>query len=239
VSFALYLTRGAVLLEFYIVPLLPFLALNIALAAHALLRPLPARWTNGLLLGLAVAGGLYFTRLEPGSQDFFSVQQTQLQTAQLAFIRSHIPRHARIMIDDDLWVDLRDSDNGRFAVYPYADSHWKIAGDPAVRDNPKGIQRNWRRIDYVVASDRMLTALKQDTTDHYHVALNAYLHSWPIWHDVQGGMTLEIRKVEPSYPLFLRWAARHGLVRTITVPTGGATAKPACSERACGTGADY
>lgn len=239
VSFALYLARGAVLLEFYVVPLLPFLALNIALAVHALVRPLPRRWTEGLLLGMAVAAGLFFTRLEPGAQDFYSLQQTQLQAAQLAFIRTHIPHHARIMIDDDLWVDLHDSNNGAFPVYPHADSHWKIAGDPAVRDNPKGIQRNWRRVDYVVASNRMLTALKRDTTDYYHVALNAYKHSYTIWRFPLGGTTVEVRKVEPSHALFVRWAARHGLLKPFPLPARSSSSNPVCSDRTCGTGLDY
>jgi hypothetical protein len=195
VVFAFYLVRGAVLLEFYIVPLLPFLALNIALAVHALTRVLPRVLALGVLLGVALGLGIYFTQVEHSGRDAFGVQQTGLQAGQLAYVRAHIPPSAIIMTDDDLWVDLHDGAGGLYPVYLHADSHWKVAGDPAVRDNPHGINRNWRNIDYVVASNKMLDILKSDGNDRYHVALNAYLHSVPVWSSHVGQVTVEVRKV--------------------------------------------
>src|SRR5262249_57488737 len=41
-SYSLYLIRGSVMLEFYVIPLLPFLALNIGLMLDHLLGPTPA-----------------------------------------------------------------------------------------------------------------------------------------------------------------------------------------------------
>jgi 4-amino-4-deoxy-L-arabinose transferase-like glycosyltransferase len=202
-SFALYLARGAVLLEFYIVPLLPFLALNIALAIHAVVRPLGRRIAAAAVLGMAAALALVFTQLEQTGRDVFTVGQTDVQLAQLSYVRSHIPARARMMIDDDLWVDLHDSGGGIYPVYRDADSHWKIAGDPAVRDVV--FRRDWRRVDYVIASDQMPTTLGRDTTDHYHVALNAYVHSIPVWRDSVGGVTVEIRKVASKPALYRVW----------------------------------
>jgi hypothetical protein len=202
-SFALYLARGAVLLEFYIVPLLPFLALNIALAVHAVLRPLGRSFATAALLGMAAVLAFVFTQVEQTGRDAFTVGQTDVQVAQLAYLRAHIPARARMMIDDDLWVDLHDSGGGLYPVYRHADSHWKIAGDPAVRDVV--FRRDWRRVDYVIASDQMPTTLSRDTTDRYHVALNAYVHSIPVWRGSVGGVTMEIRKVAAKPALYRAW----------------------------------
>lgn len=195
--FSFYLIRGAVLLEFYILPLLPILALNIALAAHFLLRPLPRPIASPVLVVLAVALGIYFTKGEQIGTDAFTVTQTTLQAAQVAYVRAHIPTDAVIEIDDDLWVDLHDSGGGVYPVYPYADPHYKIAGDPAVRRKDGIVGSDWSRIQYVVASNQMLGVLRGDTTDYTHVALNAYLHSRQIWSDRVGQVLVEVRKVEP------------------------------------------
>jgi hypothetical protein len=202
-SFALYLARGAVLLEFYIVPLLPFLALNIALSVYAVLRPLGCRIAAAGLLGMAATLAVVFTQVEKSGRDAFTVGQTDVQAAQLSYLRSHIPARARMMIDDDLWVDLHDSGGGLYPVYGHADSHWKIAGDPAVRDVV--FRRDWRRVDYVVASEEMPTTLSRDTTDRYHVARNAYIHSIPVWRDSVGRVAVEIRKVASKPALYRVW----------------------------------
>src|SRR6266487_3696271 len=87
-----------------------------------------------------------------------------------------IPPDARIVMDDDLWVQLHD-------VQPYytrAHSHWKAAGDPTVRD--KLFARNWQNIDYIVMSNKMLIAMQQNNTDGgENYILEALQHARPIW----------------------------------------------------------
>jgi 4-amino-4-deoxy-L-arabinose transferase-like glycosyltransferase len=193
-AFALYLVRGAVLLEFYILPLLPFLALNIALAAHVLLRPLPHLLS---VLALLVATGgvsLYFVRGESSGQQLFTQTQTKLEADQLAYIRTHLSTDATIMISDDLWVDLHDGQNGTYPSFPFADSHFKISSDPAIRDAQYGIDRNWRNIDYVVEPYDLAADLAQDT-DPYKVAITAFQQSVPIWTERDGVVTVAVRKV--------------------------------------------
>jgi hypothetical protein len=193
-AFALYLVRGAVLLEFYVLPLLPFMALNIALAAHALLRPLP-RILSAVALILATTGfGLYFTRGESSGQQLFTQTQTRLEADQLAYIRTHLPPDATIMISDDLWVDLQDGQNGAYPAFPFADSHFKISSDPAIRDARYGIDRNWRNIDYVVQPYGLAADLAQDS-DPYKVAITAYQRSVPIWSERDGVVGVAVRKV--------------------------------------------
>ncbi|HWE63297.1 MAG TPA: glycosyltransferase family 39 protein [Chloroflexota bacterium] len=193
-SYAYYLVRGAVLLEFYIIPLLPFVALNIALAAHTLLRFLPHRIALLALVGIALATGIFFLK-EHSASDAFSVQQTPLQVAQLAWVRAHIPTNAVVEIDDDLWTDLHDGAGSAFPVYLHAEPYSKIAGDPAVRRRDH--ITTWRDINYVVASNQMGQVLKNDTQDLTGIAQGAYLHSTVLAYWQLGGVRVEVRRVVP------------------------------------------
>jgi hypothetical protein len=145
-TWALYLARGAQLIDFYIVPLLPFLALNIALAAHVLvvlMRP-PARLIRPVaLLGAALVVTVYFLS-EHIAHDAFQLRLTPLQQDQVAYVRQHIPTNAVLMVDD-VWVNLHDGNNGLDPVYPYAYPYSKITGDPAVQ---RRIHWDWRHIQY-------------------------------------------------------------------------------------------
>ena len=203
ILYAFYIVRGAVLLEFYIVPLLPFLALNVALAAHALVRPLPRVVAPVTLVAAALALGVVFTQVEHRGRDAFAVQQTFLQVDQLAYVRQRIPTSAILMSDDDLWVDLHDGDNGRYPVYPRDFPYTKVADDPAVNGINTSlttpINQNWRRIQYVVASNKMWGPLRTTPSNApQNLAQEAYRHAVVIWSEKLGGVQVQVCQVEPT-----------------------------------------
>src|SRR5262249_31790732 len=157
-SYSLYLIRGSVMLEFYVIPLLPFLALNIGLMLDHLLGSTPAalRAVTGALLvamlSVPMGGGYVYTHNDKGQvapQDLYNVPQTPRQEEEIAYVRQHIPTTARIIMDDDVWVELHDQS----PPYRYAHSHWKAAGDPAIRD--RLFQKDWQNIDYIGMSNKM------------------------------------------------------------------------------------
>ena len=53
----------------------------------------------------------------------------------------------------------------------------------------------WHNIGYILGSYGMLDDLLMGTADPYHVALNAYLHSVPIWTDQVDNVAVSVRKV--------------------------------------------
>ncbi|SRR6266852_4485185 len=204
-SYAVYLVRGSVMLEFYIVPLVPFLAMNIGILVNRLLHVVPERRGLHLLPGIARTAilALFFAvlLLPMGSyvlvhdefvlHDLYKQPLTTLQEQQLAFIRQHIPPSARVVMDDDLWVDLHDV----APVYPWAHSHWNASGDPAVRD--KLFARNWRNIDYIVLSNKMLIVMQQNNTDgSENYILEALQHARLIWQLTYGNISLAIYQVQ-------------------------------------------
>ncbi len=207
-SYAFYLARGSVALEFYVIPLIPFVALNIGMLAGRILHmvpesrrlPLLAGSAQALILGVCFAvlllppGGYVLVHDQAGKvvpHDLYKLPLTTLQAQQVAFIRQHIPPGARIVMDDDLWVQLHDVQ----PYYPFAHSHWKASSDPAVRD--KLFASNWRNIDYIVLSNKMLIAMQQNNTNGgENYILEALSHGQQIWSVTRGNISLAIYQIQ-------------------------------------------
>jgi endo-1,4-beta-D-glucanase Y/4-amino-4-deoxy-L-arabinose transferase-like glycosyltransferase len=179
--------RGGQVLDFYIVGALPFLALNIGLAV-ARLAALTS--TPGLLPALVVGalaiGGVNLSR----HSEIFVLDMTTTQRQALDWVRQHVPTNAQIVIDDDLWVDLRDGPAGQ-PSFPGAHSHWKVANDPAVYREL--FHDDWRNIDYLV----MTPGLEQIfTQEQEKLPYQAYSRSTPVASFQVGEAAIEIRRVD-------------------------------------------
>jgi hypothetical protein len=64
-----------------------------------------------------------------------------------------------------------------------------------VRD--KLFARNWRNIDYMVLSNKMITAMQQNNTDgSENYILEALSHGKQIWSVTHGGISLAIYQIQ-------------------------------------------
>lgn len=205
-GYAFYLLRGSVMLQFYVVPLLPFYAMNIGMLGSRILDKIVGANNVGLRAAAAQAaivvtffavlvlpfGGYVLVHDSTGKlvfHDLYKLPQTFMETAQVAFIRQNIPPDARIVMDDDIWVDLHDVQ----PIYPYAHSHWKASSDPAIRD--KLFQQNPQNIDYIVMSNKMLQAMQQNGPGETYI-LNALSNARQIWVLQRGDVKLEVYQVQ-------------------------------------------
>jgi 4-amino-4-deoxy-L-arabinose transferase-like glycosyltransferase len=202
---AFYLARGSVILDFYVIPLIPLYALCIGLVADRALKALPAQAARlavtvvpafAAAMLLLPSGGYLLTH-DPRTgvlktNDVYYLPQTYLQREQIAWIRGHIPPTARIIIDDSIWVGLHDIRPN----YPYAQSHFEAATDPAVRNKVFG--GNWQNIDYIVLANGMKQAMiLNNTGGQEDYILNALdNHSTEVWHASRGNVSLAIYKVQ-------------------------------------------
>lgn len=206
-GYAFYIARGSVVLEFYIVPLIPFLAMNIGMLASFLLSPVRKSGEKTLafaaqgvfvvaLFGILLSptGGYLLVKDEYGKtvlHDLYKLPLTYMEREQVAFIRQNIPPSARIIIDDELWVDLHDV----APYYKYAHSHWKASGDPDVRN--RLFHDDWQNIDYIVMSNKMLQAMQMNNGDGSEdYILEALQHSQRIWDLKRGDIELQIYQVQ-------------------------------------------
>jgi 4-amino-4-deoxy-L-arabinose transferase-like glycosyltransferase len=198
-GYGLYLARGSQMLEFYIVPLIPFLAMNIGLLVGwlasylpTLVRAAPALAIIGVFT-LNPAWGYVlvvdqFGKVVP--HDLYKLNQNDMQTQQLQWIRQNIPPDAKLIIDDNLWSDLHDTK----PYYKWAHSHFKASSDPDVRDKLFG--KDWRNIDYIIMSNKMRDAMQLNNADGGETwIMQALDHSKQVWSVGGGDVNLEIDQV--------------------------------------------
>jgi 4-amino-4-deoxy-L-arabinose transferase-like glycosyltransferase len=199
-GYGFYLARS-VLLDFYVTPLIPLLALNIGLLWGRLtesMRPFTTLVLTMVLMvpPLALPGGYLIKYNERHTHlqfaDQYRLALTSLQARQLAWIRANIPPDSYMIIDDDIWVALHDQ-RPRFRN---AHSHYKASADPDVRD--KVFHSDWRRLSYVVMSNRMRRAMNENNgSGQENWILQAIdEHGRQVWQLSKGNVELSIVKIE-------------------------------------------
>jgi 4-amino-4-deoxy-L-arabinose transferase-like glycosyltransferase len=202
-GYAFYLGRGSQMLEFYVVPLVPFLAMNIGMLLGWLAEGLPRRLPV-IVRAVPVAGFLGVMLFHPGlgymlvrdefgkvvPHDLYKLDLTAIQANQVVFIRQHVPPDAKLIIDDDIWADL----HGVRPFYKWAHSYTKAARDPDVRDKLFG--KDWRNVDYIVLSNKMRNAMELDNGDGSEDWILAGLErAHQVWMEERGDVKLEVYKV--------------------------------------------
>lgn len=199
-SLYVFLGRGGEIYAFYLIPLLPLLALNVGLVLGLVIK-----WMKTLLAGLsgiavtriilAVTVGLCLCSLWAGytSSDLgfkynpfvlWNSSQADAQNEATQWIEKNLPLGSHMIIDESMWTDLYDSG------FTSAHYYWKVQDDPAVRDEL--LHNDWRNVDYVVTTTQMLWDAQQA---HLTLVEEAIVHSTPIAHFETGGWPVEIRKV--------------------------------------------
>ena len=153
------LLRGGVVLPFYVIILIPLVALNAALALDSLLSLL-RRFARVELASVALVACVAATIVAYDfsiSNDIFTQRPTVAQTEAMVWIRNHVSPDSVVVINSYLYMDLREPGGagvGDGATYPYAHVYWNMAYDPELHDGL--LQDNWDRIDYIVADSEML-----------------------------------------------------------------------------------
>jgi endoglucanase len=200
----LYLARGGIVFDFYVLVAIPFLCLNIAVLAEPLLgrlgrfglrnaqAPVAGVAALVLLAGYAQSGTL---------QPLYSQAPSTAGREAIGWIKTHLPASASIVVRDDLWTDLREvgPSGPRF---PNVHSYTKVAGDPAVRGGV--FADDWRRVDYLVASPGLDRVLSDSGNT---IALQALQHAHMVRSWTTDGSTLELWKVDKAA------ATEQGLLR--------------------------
>jgi 4-amino-4-deoxy-L-arabinose transferase-like glycosyltransferase len=207
-SLWVFLGRGGEIIGFYLVPLLPLLALNVALLLgvalrrlHSALTGIPAlvlpRTAQALVAGLCLAGMLvgYTTSPDLGFKSnhfiLWNDAQAVAQQEAVSWVETHLPPDSRIMIDQYMWTDLHDNAHESYALAHY---YWKVQSDPAIRD--KVFHNDWRNIDYVITTIQMLSDAHDERMT---LVAGAIEHSTVIAHFDTGGWSIDIRRVNKGH----------------------------------------
>jgi 4-amino-4-deoxy-L-arabinose transferase-like glycosyltransferase len=204
-SLWVFLGRGGEIIGFYLVPLLPLLALNTALLLGLLLRWVQAALasTSGLWLARAVqvlVAGLCLAAMLVGyasSPDLgfkgnpfilWNDPQAVAQQQAVSWVEAHLPANSSIIIDQYMWTDLHDNYH---KPYAFAHYYWKVQDDPAIRD--KVFHNDWHNIDYVITTTQMLSDAQRTNMTLVEAAIE---HSTVIAHFDTGGWSIDVRVVK-------------------------------------------
>jgi 4-amino-4-deoxy-L-arabinose transferase-like glycosyltransferase len=200
-SLWLFLGRGGVVLDFYLVPMLPLLALVLVLVMNEAMIGLRQRMPRKLpdqiaaaLLGLAaiLCGVFLVIGYERSDHGLWTKHPVDGQVQAVKWIDTHVPPSSRLVIDDYMWNDLHTPSSGAPA-FPDAQYYWTVGEDPKLRRQAFG--DDWRKVDYVVSTPQLVTDTRQQD---FPVVAPALEHSVPIATFDTGGWEVQVRRVDPS-----------------------------------------
>ncbi len=205
-SIWIFLGRGGEIIGFYLVPLIPLLALNVGLVFGLVVKKLNnfilslggprifSRAIQIVAVMLCLVGMLSgFTSPNPGFQAdntlLWDGSSTTAQQQAVEWMQEHISPTSRILIDDYMWTDMHDTGNAS-SNFTFAYYYWKVYSDPAISI---GVFHNdWRNIDYIVTTIDMLYDAQ---SSHMAIVEGALNHSTLLVRFDTGNWPIEIRKV--------------------------------------------
>jgi hypothetical protein len=183
----------------FVIAMLPLCALVIAGvldAALSMARGLPAEPRQRALAAGAVALGVLAFVVAPSWYRANAYASSQRQNDGVAaaegWIKSHLDRRNRILVDDTLYVDLvKAGFKQRFGVVWFYKLDFTTNLDPSIARN---LPQGWRAFDYAVSTRVVRSALQQNphALDQVRQAL---AHSKPVATFGQGSDRVEVRKI--------------------------------------------
>lgn len=178
--FWVFLMRGGLIINFYIVPLIPLLALNIGVLSDFFIRKI-SHGRRYVAYGLSLAIiGVFTISLLSKTTDHWRRDETSPQVKALEWIKQNVDPNTVIVIDDSLYVDLHAARFPGDPVFPHAEWAWKVEKDPEIRQGK--LNDDWRRLSYITLSHEIL---KQIKAGEFPLAEQALAYSSPMqeWRD--------------------------------------------------------
>ena len=200
VSLWLFLGRGGVVLDFYLIPLLPLLALSLALVVNEIVahvrRRTPLKVAGQIaagVIGLAIVGCgvLLVIGYERSDNGLWTRHPVNAQVQAVKWVERHLPPSSRMLIDDYMWNDLHSPPSGE-PEFRDAQYYWTVGEDPKLRR--QGFGDDWRKVDYVISTPQLIADTRQQG---FPVVAPALEHSVAIAGFDSGGWRVEVRRVDP------------------------------------------
>lgn len=156
ISYWAFLLRGGLVLEFYIIPLIPLVSLAMAYMAHSIamffwkmkLPPMRLYATLPILaciLYLAVLVFNYSSNVRSGKFDIYRSNETTAQIEAVNWVLSRNQPNAFYAIDNYAYLDLNYRNNNNFKNAEY---YWKVDGDKDIKTDI--LNDDYNNIDYVL-----------------------------------------------------------------------------------------
>lgn len=163
VLFWIFLARDKLVIDFYIVPIIPFLALLISMEIVWIAKHLPykiMRQAYALaMIGLLLGGYFLLTHRQ------YTNNETHNQVAALSWIEQNVPQNSFITMDNYAFPYLRQQNFD----YKNANYFYKVQLDPAIEAD---MNYDWRNTNYILLTHEILKQIKNGAMPDVKLALD-------------------------------------------------------------------
>ncbi len=152
--FWVFLMRGGLVIDFYIVPLIPLLSLNTGMLVNLIVNKIS--FNKRLVYYPLVASTIVLVAFFTVDTSFvqYTKDETTPQVEAINWIKENVPENTYIVIDNYAYIDLHEARFTGDKIFVNADWFWKLSSDPQVRDNK--YETDWQKIEYLALSHEML-----------------------------------------------------------------------------------
>jgi 4-amino-4-deoxy-L-arabinose transferase-like glycosyltransferase len=195
VSYWVYLMRGGLVFDFYVIPLIPLLSVLIAVNVYAVLKLLkksplgkiafypPFSFLFGVVVALAVS------HVYKDKSFIYRQNQTITQVKAIEWLKKNVPENSVIITDTYAFVDLQSKTPISNASFEKAFDYWK---SQEYIINDKALKNDWRNVDYILSSSQS----RDDAfRSNLEVVIKAYENSSLVEEFKSDGHRTEIRQV--------------------------------------------
>jgi endoglucanase len=163
-----FLIRGGIVINFYILPLIPFVAILAGLSLHYIIQFLGKYAIVYQMVFLLIIAGIGFYYYNYVPHDVFWRDETTNQKEAVKWIKKNLPTDSAILIDVFAFSDLHDAAYLNGKVFPNADWYYKVSRDKIIGE--KKYNYDWRNFDYIFLTHEMLKQIKDGDDDFIKVA---------------------------------------------------------------------
>ena len=177
IGILIFFLRGGLVIDFYVILLIPFFALNIALLLQYVSQKYSKYYRIVRIPFFCLGIGLLI-QYYPSLLLTLSRNETNPQISAIEWIKKNISPKSTIAIDDYAYVDLHESRYKGDPIFNNADWVWKIEMDPDVRE--KKLHNDWRNIDFILLTHETIRQIKGNQFPLIKNALSnsVLLESW-------------------------------------------------------------
>lgn len=153
-GYVAFLARGGIVIDLYVAPLIPFLAIAVGLFVARVTGWIPGDWRR-TSVGTVLAGALVAGYVTLSPHQYLTKDETANQDAALDWIEGHVEPDAIIAADNFVYPELAQEESYTGAMYFFHAEY-----DPELRAT---YGDDWRDIDYLVLTHEIVEQISQGT----------------------------------------------------------------------------
>ena len=186
-----FLARGGIVIEFYVIPLIPLLALCVGCSIYIIATWISKRLTVSsfrpvLALSIGALAFIPFVNGYVSRTKVYTQDNTTDQVKAVDWIIQNVPKQSVVLIDMYAYIEMKRNIN-------LSHYYWKADRDPEITDGV--LKDNWCTVDYLLVTPQLLYDARQAGLT---ITKTAYDHSDVLMTYPSEGWRIEVRKVNKT-----------------------------------------